>query len=217
MKLPIYNQEGKELEAMEIDSPIFNSKLNKDLLHQVVVSQESNSRRVLADARDRAEVRGGGRKPWRQKGTGRARHGSIRSPLWKGGGVTHGPTSDRNFSKKINKKMASRALAMALSAKAKDGEVILLDQLKLASPKTKLAAGVISKLAGQKSLKNIIYKSVMMLLPNGSIAETKAFRNIKNVDIKLASAVIAREVIANTFVIIPKDAIAVLEKRVKSK
>lgn len=215
MKLPVYNQNGNELEEINTDSPIFNTKINKDLLHQVVVSQEANSRRVYADARDRAEVRGGGKKPWRQKGTGRARHGSIRSPLWKGGGVTHGPTSDRNFAKKINKKMAALALRMAMSEKAKDGEVVIMEELKLAPAKTKIAAKIISNLSKNEVLQYLTRKTVAILLPDGSVAETKAFRNIENVNIKPVSAVTAREVLAHAFVIMPKESIAVLEKRVK--
>ena len=104
LKTKLYNSEGKESGEVELPESVFGVKLVDDLVHQVVVAQMANARQVLADTKDKGEVRGGGKKPWKQKGTGRARHGSSRSPLWKGGGVTFGPTNDRNFSKMINKK-----------------------------------------------------------------------------------------------------------------
>src|SRR3989344_5880492 len=120
MKAVLYNQEGKETGQITLSKRIFDVPLNQDMLHQVVVSQMANRRQVLAVTKGRGEVRGGGKKPWAQKGTGRARHGSIRSPLWKGGGVTGGPTKERVFTKAIPKKMRARALFMALSRKLKE-------------------------------------------------------------------------------------------------
>ncbi|MFA4833916.1 MAG: 50S ribosomal protein L4, partial [Patescibacteria group bacterium] len=111
---------------------------NKNLVHQVVVAQMANNRQVLAHTKDRSEVRGGGKKPWRQKGTGRARAGSSRSPIWKGGGVTFGPLKDRNFSKKINKKMRKKAVLMALSDKVAGGNLLILDKLEMDAYKTKV-------------------------------------------------------------------------------
>jgi len=133
----LYNQEGKEIGKAELTSEIFDVKLNSNLVHQAVVAQTANKRQVLAHTKDRSEVRGGGKKPWRQKGTGRARHGSIRSPLWRGGGITFGPTNERNFSLKINKKAKRKALLMCLSDKAKNERIILVDNLELAEAKTK--------------------------------------------------------------------------------
>src|SRR3989344_1315897 len=109
--IKVYNQEGKEIGKLELNEAIFNLSWNADLVHQALGKILANSRRVLANTKDRAQVSGGGRNPWKQKGTGRARHGSIRSPLWKGGGVTHGPLKEKNYKKKINKKMASVAIA----------------------------------------------------------------------------------------------------------
>ena len=213
MNLKMYNQEGKEVGEKEL-SKVFDVPMNRDLMHQVVTSQEANERRVVAHAKGRGEVRGGGRKPWRQKGTGRARHGSIRSPLWKGGGVTHGPTKERVFAKKINKKMAAKALAMAVSAKAKDGELILLDGLKLVEGKTKEAATILANLAKQKPFFALTRKSVAVLLPDGSVTEVRAFRNLANVVVEAASHVTARDFLTYAYLVMPQEVISVLEKRV---
>lgn len=145
LKVKVYNLEGKE-EEMDLPEEIFAVKLKNDLVHQAVVAQFANSRQVLADTKNRGEVRGGGRKPWKQKGTGRARHGSIRSPLWKGGGVTFGPTTNRNYSKKINKKMKTKALFMVLSSKLKDGDFIVVKDLKLKKGSTKIMKGILNNL-----------------------------------------------------------------------
>ena len=142
--IKVYNQDGKEISEIELNEAIFGLPWNADLVHQVVRVASANQRPVLASTKDRSEVRGGGRKPWRQKGTGRARHGSIRSPLWRGGGITFGPTSERNFKLKINKKMAKKALLTVLSAKFKDNEILILDDLKLPAPKTKEMVKVMS-------------------------------------------------------------------------
>src|SRR3990167_7958338 len=145
MKVKLYNQVAEEVGKTELPDEVFGLKWNADLVHQVVTSQEANRRPTVAHAKGRGEVRGGGRKPWRQKGTGRARHGSIRSPIWKGGGVTHGPLKEKNYKKKINKKMAKKALFAVLSAKARDNEIIVLDDLKFSEPKTRLAAEMFAK------------------------------------------------------------------------
>ncbi|MBI2096575.1 MAG: 50S ribosomal protein L4 [Candidatus Sungbacteria bacterium] len=217
MKLPVFDQSGKELEAVEAPQSLFDAPLRRDLLHQVVTAQSANARRVLASTKDRAQVRGGGRKPWRQKGTGRARHGSIRSPLWRGGGVTHGPRKERNLAKKLNKGMATAGLAMALSAKARDAEVVLLKGLALTSGKTKEAFDVVKKLATHKSLTALARKSKILLLPDGSLTETRAFRNIDELEVRPAASVTAREVLAHRYVLIPLSAVAVLEKRVTKR
>ncbi|KKR02925.1 MAG: 50S ribosomal protein L4 [Parcubacteria group bacterium GW2011_GWF2_39_13b] len=175
LRRKVYNQDGQEIEELELSEEIFGLKLNKDLIHQAVVAQMANSREAIAHVKDRSEVRGGGKKPWRQKGTGRARHGSIRSPIWRGGGVTFGPTKERNFSKKINKKMRQKALLMVLSSKAKDNELVILDDLKLNSPKTKEMAGIMKNL--EKAKKDIKRSSLVVLVKkNENIV--KAIKNI---------------------------------------
>jgi len=132
----IYNQKAEAIGEIKLSDKVFGVKVNEPLVHQAMVAQMSNQRQVLAHTKDRSEVRGGGRKPWRQKGTGRARAGSIRSPIWKGGGVTFGPRSDRNFKKDINKKMKQKAMLMVLSDRVMSGNFVVLDKLEVEGFKT---------------------------------------------------------------------------------
>lgn len=151
MKVKLYNQNKEEIGEVELPKKIFEVAMNTDLLHQVVLSQTANRRRHIAKVKERSEKRGGGRKPWRQKGTGRARHGSIRSPLWRGGGVTFGPNTDKVYKKTIPLKIKRKALFMVLSAKAREGMVLVLDSLKFNKPKTKDMAKILNKLFGRDS------------------------------------------------------------------
>src|SRR3989344_4908614 len=137
MKTDIYNAQGKKAGQMELPEKVFGVAWNDALMHQVVTSMQSNARLSAAHTKNRGVGRGGDIRPGRKRGTGRARHGSIRSPIWKGGGVTFGPTKERVFSKKINKKMKRKALFMALSSKVRDQEFVLLDKLELVEAKTK--------------------------------------------------------------------------------
>ena len=146
LKYDMYSQAGEKIKQVDLEPAIFGVELNNTLIHQAAVAQMSNARKVLAHTKDRSEVRGGGKKPWRQKGTGRARHGSNRSPIWIGGGVTFGPTKDRNFSKKINKKMKSKALLMCLSDRVNDKNLVLIDQLTIKDNKTKEFVNIIKNL-----------------------------------------------------------------------
>lgn len=146
MKVKIYNQSGETVGEEELDPAIFGVKAKDALIHQVVVALQNNARQVLAHTKGRGEVRGGGKKPWQQKGTGRARAGSSRSPIWKGGGVTFGPTKDRNFKQKINKKMKHGVLLMCLSDKAANDQLVVLDKLELAEIKTKKLNEILKKL-----------------------------------------------------------------------
>ncbi len=146
MKVKVYNQNKEELKEIELPKEIFEVEVNSDLIHQVVLGQQSNRRQGTAQAKMRGEVSGGGKKPWRQKGTGRARHGSTRSPLWKGGGVTFGPRADRNYKKTIPTKMRRKALTMVLSAKAKESMVIVVDKLDFNKPETKQMKKVLNTL-----------------------------------------------------------------------
>lgn len=148
MEAKIYNKSGKEAGKVTLPTEVFDLPWNADLVHQVVVSMRSNARTPVAHTKDRGDVRGGGRKPWKQKGTGRARHGSNRSPIWKGGGVTFGPRNEKNYNKKINKKMRAKALFIVLSQKLRDGEILFVDDINLTDPKTANAKNVITSLSG---------------------------------------------------------------------
>ena len=211
MNVKVYNQTGKETGTVELPSGVFGLKWNADLVHQVVTSQMANMRVHTAKTKDRREVRGGGKKPWRQKGTGRARHGSIRSPLWKGGGVTHGPLTEKNFKKKINKKMAKKALFTVLSAKARDGEIVVIDDLKFAEAKTKHAAQLFTNLMRQDNLSRITKgNGALVALSVQDMAVKRAMRNLPFVGIDLAKNLNAHEVMQYKYTVLPKAAIEAL-------
>ena len=204
MEVKCYDQQGKVVSQAKLPREIFGQKVNPDLIHQVVVSQMANRRRVLAHTKGRGEVRGGGRKPWRQKGTGRARHGSIRSPLWRGGGVTFGPTKEKVFQKKINKKMRRKALLMVLSAKAEKNLLILLDKIKLAQPKTRLMAEILDKLP--------IKGSCLIALPELDKNVIRAGRNLPQVGIVQAKDLNALDLLNYKYLVVPQDSIKVIQE-----
>lgn len=145
-KVAIYNQTGKTEREMELSPVIFGVKVKDAVIHQAVVAQQANARVALGHTKTRGEVRGGGKKPWKQKGTGRARHGSIRSPIWRGGGITFGPLSSRNFSQKINRKVKRQAICMALSDKLVSKNLLVVDTFEMAEKKTKLMSGILRAL-----------------------------------------------------------------------
>lgn len=142
MKLAVYDKANKQVGDIEVSDAIFGRAWNPDLIHQIVVAMAANRRQPLAHTKQRDEVSGGGKKPWRQKGTGRARHGSTRSPLWKGGGATFGPRNDRDYTQKINKKMIKAGVYVALSKKIADGEFKVIDSLAIKEPRTRELAWV---------------------------------------------------------------------------
>lgn len=197
------NQKEKKSEAL-LPKEIFGLEMNEDLVHQVACVQMANQRQVLANVKDRGEVRGGGRKPWRQKGTGRARHGSRRSPIWKGGGVTFGPTKNRNFSRKINRKMRRKAVFMVLSAKAKSNLIFLLDDLVLKSPKTKEINGIFSKLKMKGSF--------LLVLPKLDKGIFLAARNIKGIGVIEARNLNVLELLSFRNLVMPKESIKVIKE-----
>lgn len=149
IKLNVYNQAAAKAGTVELSEKVFGLKLNESLVHQAMVTQMSNERQVLAHTKGRSEVRGGGRKPWRQKGTGRARVGSSRSPLWIGGGVTFGPTKDRNFKKKINRKMKQQAICMVLADRAANNSLVVLDKFDISEYKTKTVNAILKNIEGK--------------------------------------------------------------------
>jgi large subunit ribosomal protein L4 len=205
MLVNTFNQNGEKIGQTRLPSEIFGLKINPDLVHQVVVSQMANRRKVIAHTKTRAEVRGGGRKPWRQKGTGRARHGSIRSPLWRGGGVTFGPRKERVFKKTIPKKMKRLALFMSLSGKLKNNLLILLDKLKIDKPKTNLMAEILKKLPCKG-------KNCLIVLPEYDKNIILASRNLPKVDTILASNLNALDLLTFKYLIMPKEAIKVIKE-----
>lgn len=144
----IYNQQGKAVGNMELPDALFAVPVKAGLVHRVLVALQANGRQTLAHTKGRGEVRGGGRKPWRQKGTGRARQGSIRSPQWIGGGIVFGPHKDRSFTVKINRAVRRQALFMSLSDKAANQGLIVVDTLALSAPKTKEMLAVLRALPG---------------------------------------------------------------------
>ena len=175
MNYPLYNLKNEKIGNVRLSDDIFKVEKNPDLLHQVIVSQASNARRVIAHTKGRGEVRGGGIKPWRQKGTGRARHGSIRSPIWIGGGITFGPTKERNFSRKIPQKMNKQAVRIALSIKAGEKTLKILDMLKLENYKTQKMSGLLFDLFKgniEKIRKNSNF--ILILLSGGNFSKNIA-------------------------------------------
>jgi len=187
MKAIVYNQEGKEIGEMNLPKNIFGVPMNADLVHQVFISQKGNQRQVSAHTKNRAEVRGGGRKPWRQKGTGRARHGSTRSPIWIGGGVSGGPRNEKIYTREIPKKMRRKALLMVLSEKAKNNLVLVLDKIEMKKPKTKVLADLIKKLPINGHSRLIAYSDAKknIFLSARNIARTGVVesRNLSVVDL----------------------------------
>jgi len=206
VSVTIYNTEGKKVGTAKLPPEIFDVKINPDLIQQAVITQRANARQILAHVKDRSEVRGGGKKPWRQKGTGQARHGSIRSPLWKGGGVTFGPRKERIFAKKINKKMKRKALFMVLTSKVEDNELILLDKLELKEPKTKLMTKVLENIFKENS------KSVLVVIPKKNENIIRATRNIPKTKILRADSLNVLDLLSFKYLLMPEDAIKVIEK-----
>ncbi len=185
METKIYNHKGQESRTLALPEALFSRKWNADLVHQVVTSMLSNKRGSTAHTKDRSEVRGGGRKPWKQKGTGRARHGSSRSPIWIGGGVTHGPRNEKSYKKKINQKMKIEALSQVLSKKWHDGQILFVEPIEMKTPKTGDASVILSALAGVKGFEKLSPKSkktvASLVMPTKEKAVWKSFTNIPSV------------------------------------
>jgi large subunit ribosomal protein L4 len=216
MKAIIFDKKGKEIEKLDLPKEIFEQPWNGDLVHQVMVSMLSNSRSNTAHSKDRGEVRGGGKKPWRQKGTGRARHGSSRSPIWIGGGTTFGPRNERNYDRKINKKMKVKALSVVLSQKARDNELIFVDSLSLSEIKTKEAKNILDSIS--KSFEGIGKKrrnAVIIGLSARNENTEKSFRNIKKVRLDLVQNMNLVDLLKYKYLLIenPKESLEILKGR----
>ncbi|MEK7574862.1 MAG: 50S ribosomal protein L4 [Patescibacteria group bacterium] len=220
MESIIYNQTGKEAGKMTLPESIFGLPWNADLVHQVLVSMQANLRNPVAHVKDRGAVRGGGKKPWRQKGTGRARHGSSRSPIWVGGGITHGPLKDKVFARKINKTMKAKALYVVLSKKFKDKEVLFVDALDLKAAKTKEAKVILTKLASVKGFEYITKKSKNALYLATDTKNTpveRSFANFGNTTVGEIRNLNVLDVMHSKYVLIlnPKVALPILEAKMK--
>lgn len=186
MEAKVYNQSGKETGKIALPDGVFGAKWNGDLVHQVVVSEQANMRTPVAHTKDRGEVRGGGKKPWKQKGTGQARHGSRRSPIWVGGGMTHGPRNEKIYTKKINKKMKAVALYSILSEKLKKGEVLFVDDIKTSAMKTKEAKEILTSISTIEGYSQLITKrknAALFAMGAKNKEMEKSFSNIKSITV----------------------------------
>jgi len=204
MKADLYNQEGQVTGSITLPKEIFEVKFNADLVHQIMVSLSANKRQISAHAKMRGEVRGGGIKPRPQKGSGRSRHGSTRSPIWKGGGVTHGPRNDRIFAKEMPKKMRRKALLMVLSQKAKDNQLIILDKIELVKGKTKEMAKSLQSLPCSKD-------RTLIALPNYDKKIFLAARNIKKTSIDDARNLNVLDLLNSKYLLLTKESIKTIE------
>jgi len=208
MKLSVYNLEGKEIGKIEVSDSVFNIPLNPDLIHQIAVAQSGNIRQALAHTKNRGERAGSGKKPWKQKGTGRARVGSVRTPTWRRGGVAFGPRSDRNFKRKVNKKMNAKAIAMVMSGKVKDKELIVVENFELKNKKTKEMV---------KALNSLKIKGRTLMAYSEKEKDMRlASRNIKKVENTLTAQLNVLEMLNNKYLVMSKDSIKYLEEKYKT-
>lgn len=219
MEAKIYNQKGKEAGVIALPEKVFAAKWRSDLVHQVVEGMRSNKRAGTADTKGRGEVRGGGKKPWKQKGTGRARHGSTRSPIWVGGGVTHGPLAEKNYKRKISKSMRAQALFSVLSKKLKDGEIVFVDSLAMSAIKTADGVAVVENLIKAGGLKITQRKQKTAKILTALFARDekteKSLRNISTLDIVFLKNLNPLDVLNHRYLLIenPTESVKFLEAR----
>jgi large subunit ribosomal protein L4 len=222
LEAEVYNQKGKAVGKLSLPDEIFGLKWNADLVHQVVVAMQANARSPVAHTKTRGEVSGTGKKPWRQKGTGRARHGSKRSPIWVGGGVAHGPRNEKDYKQKINKKMKVKALFTVLSEKFKKGQILFLEELNLKEIKTKEASSVIKDLSSVVGFEKIYGSkkpNLFMTVPAKNEILKKSFSNIKNIEIDEVKNLNPVDLLNFKYIIIsqPKESIAFLGGKIEKK
>ena len=204
-EVKVYNTEGQTSKTLELNEAVFAIPLKTSLINQVYQAIRANLRSPWADTKDKGEVRGGGKKPWKQKGTGRARHGSIRSPIWKGGGVTFGPLTDRNYKQKINKKMSRNAVIMALSEKVRSDEFVVLENL-TSTGKTREMAALRKALPG-------LGKTTLFLVPSMKSEIVQSIKNLPNCEIKQAVDVNVMDLLHHKYIIASIESVRILEKR----
>lgn len=218
MKADVYNTQGKKTGSIELPESVFGVAWNDSLMHQVVTSMQANARTTVAHTKTRGEVRGGGKKPWQQKGTGRARHGSIRSPIWKGGGVTHGPLKEKVYARGIPQKMRAKALFMALSRKLKEGEIMFVDSFGITEPKTAAAMKALTSLSSISGFERLSRKkrnAALIALPDPTEGTVKSFANIGNVTCIAVRNLNPVAVLGATYLIIenPEAALSIVSQR----
>lgn len=202
-KVAVHNTQGEQVGELKLSDQLFAAEINDAVMHQVVVAHLANQRRGTASTKTRSDVRGGGRKPWRQKGTGRARHGTIRSPIWKGGGVVFGP-HPRDYTIHVPKKLKRKALKSALSAKVNNKQIYVLDELALETPQT-------SEIA--RLLKALNIEGTAMFVSAGSEPNLhKSTRNIPGVSSSIAESINTYDVIKSGALVLTKDAVARIEE-----
>jgi large subunit ribosomal protein L4 len=200
----LYTQDGKANGEMSLPEAQFGVKVKPSVVHEALLAQQANRRKAIAHTKTKGEVRGGGKKPWKQKGTGRARQGSTRNPQWVGGGVAFGPRSDRNFSVKINRKTKQKALFMALSDKVNTKNLLVIESIKTEPVKTKAVATLVSKLP--------LGKSTLIVAPASNATLMRMVRNMPNVTLVTAQSVNLEDVMKHRSVAFLKDAVAAFEK-----
>jgi len=219
MEAVIFSMDGKKVGTIALPESLFGAPWRSDLVHQVTTAMQANLRQNRAHTKDRSEVSGGGKKPWKQKGTGQARHSSTRSPIWRHGGITFGPRNVRNYSEKINKKMRVGALLSVLSRKAKDGELILVNSFSFAAPKTAAAKGVLAALAKGAGAGTLVTKkknAALLALAAYNANTIKSFHNFGNVMTEEMRSLNPVDVLAHKYLIIenPEAAFKILSGRV---
>src|SRR6056297_1106235 len=219
METTVFNQAGKSAGTVTLPEHVFSAAWNPDLVHELVVGMQANARETTAKVKDRSEVSGGGKKPWRQKGTGRARHGSRRSPIWTGGCVTHGPTNEKDFSRKLNKKVRQKALAVTLSRKQADDEIVFIDALTFDAPKAADAKAVLQAVAAGADKAGLATKrnnAALVLLTERNDAVEKSFRNFGNVEVAQVKDVNPVDLLTYKYVMVvePTKAVELLQARV---
>lgn len=205
-KISVYNLKGEEIEKLEVSESVFDLPANDTLLHQVYVALMANIRGVYAHTKTRAEVAGSGKKPWKQKGTGRARVGSVRNPVWRKGGIVFGPRNTRNFLQKINQKMRRKAVMIALSGKLRDGKMIVLGDFSFPERKTKAVAQTLRDL-------KLHGKSVLMGFSAAEKEMEKASRNIPRLENILADNVNVADLLNHQYFVLSKGSLQGLEKK----
>ena len=211
LKIKIHNQVAEEVKDLSLAEAIFAVPVKTELIHQAVVAQNNNARQVLAHTKDRSEVSGGGKKPWKQKGTGRARVGSSRSPIWIGGGVTFGPRKDRNFKQKINQKMKQKAIFMALSDRLQSNSLVVIDNLKIDDYKTKKVNEIFSTL--ENKILKTDRRSLLVINENKDEKLKYSARNLEDVKVINIDNINLVDILNHRYLLITEKAVAAFTKR----